>query len=71
MVRAGLQNDFKKAKMLNDTLIEVYHLLFSENNPAGIKAFLYELGLIKNILRLPLVPLSDEIQKKVHKFLNK
>ncbi len=65
MVRAGLQFDFATAKKLNDPLLEVYNLLFTENNPAGVKAFLYEMGLIKNIVRLPVTPLSESVQQKV------
>ncbi len=65
MVRAGLQFDFATAKKLNDPLLEVYNLLFTENNPAGVKAFLYEMGLIKNIVRLPVTPLSENVQQKV------
>ncbi len=65
MVRAGLAFDFEAAKKLNDPLLEVYNLLFTENNPAGVKAFLYEMGLIKNIVRLPVTPLSAGVQQKV------
>ncbi|MBL0355477.1 MAG: 4-hydroxy-tetrahydrodipicolinate synthase [Chitinophagaceae bacterium] len=69
MVRAGLSNDFATAKKLNDPLIEAYNLLFAENNPAGVKAFLSEMGLIKNVLRLPLVPLSQPVLQKVKAYL--
>ena len=61
MVRACLNNDFKKAKQINDTLIPTYDLMFAENNPAGVKAFMYKMGLIKNQLRLPNVPLSQPV----------
>ena len=71
MVRAGLKGDFKAAKKLNDTLIEAYDHMFVENNPAGVKAFLTELGLIENNLRLPMVPLSEEVYVKVKKYLGK
>lgn len=69
MVRAGLAFDFAKAKALNDTLIEAYNLLFAENNPAGVKGFLYEMGLLKNITRLPVTPLSSDVQQKVKRFM--
>lgn len=69
MVRAGLAGDFATAKKLNDPLIEAYNLLFAENNPAGVKAFLSEMGLISNVLRLPLVPLSEPVHKKVKAYL--
>jgi 4-hydroxy-tetrahydrodipicolinate synthase len=65
MVRAGLASDFATAKKLNDTLLEVYNLLFTENNPGGVKGFLYEMGHIKNVVRLPVTPLSESVQQKV------
>ena len=71
MVRAGLAQDFIAARKLNDPLIEVYNLLFTENNPAGVKAFLYEMGLIKNVVRLPLVPLSNAVHQKIYTYLGK
>jgi 4-hydroxy-tetrahydrodipicolinate synthase len=69
MVRAALKNDFINAQRLHYKLLEAYDLLFVENNPAGIKAFLYELKLIENELRLPLVPLSTPVHEKVKNFL--
>ena len=71
MVRAGLSGDFVVARKLNDPLIEAYNLLFAENNPAGVKAFLHEMGLIKNVVRLPLVSLSDAVHQKVKGYLRK
>lgn len=71
MVRCGLSGDFKKAKSINDKLIRAYELMFAENNPAGIKAFLSEMGLIKNNLRLPLVSLSKKLMDGVKDYLKK
>lgn len=71
MVRSGLNGDFKKAKSINDKLIAAYELMFAENNPAGVKAFLTEMGLIKNNLRLPLVPLSKKLNEEVKAYLKK
>ena len=65
MVRAGLDGHFAKARALNFNLMDVYRLLFTENNPAGVKAFLTELGIIQNHLRLPLTPLSDGVYAQV------
>ncbi len=70
MVRAALDGDLKKAKKLNDGLIEGYDLLFVENNPAGVKAALVELGLIQNELRLPLVPLSKIYHDQLKKYIS-
>jgi 4-hydroxy-tetrahydrodipicolinate synthase len=71
MVRLGLKQDFVAAKKINDTLVEAYNLLFTENNPAGVKAFLYELGLIENVLRLPMVPLSKGVHQQIKSYLSK
>jgi 4-hydroxy-tetrahydrodipicolinate synthase len=70
MVRFALKNDFAKAQALHYKLLPAYDLLFVENNPAGVKAFLYELKLIENELRLPLVPLSSTFHEKVKNFLS-
>ncbi len=71
MVRSSLNFDFKKAKSINDKLINAYEIMFAENNPAGIKAFLCEMGLIKNNLRLPLLPLSKKLNDAVKDYLKK
>jgi len=71
MVRLCLSGNFKAAKQINDKLIEAYDVMFAENNPAGVKAFLSELKLINNYLRLPLVPLSDGVHAKVRIYLEK
>jgi len=71
MVRAALEGDLAKAKKINDGLIEGYELLFIENNPAGVKAALYELGLIENELRLPLVPLSRNYHDQLRTYVGK
>ncbi len=70
MIRAALKGDLKKAKKLNDSLIEGYDLLFVENNPAGVKAAMSELGLIQNELRLPLVPLSKPYHDALKKYIS-
>lgn len=69
MVRLCLQQDFTEAKKINDRLMPSYDLMFSENNPAGIKAFLYEMGMIENEMRLPLVPVSEALQEEIKTYL--
>lgn len=71
MIRLCLKQDFAAAKPINDKLIEAYDLMFAENNPAGVKAFMAEKGWIGNHLRLPVVPLSEGLHDKVRKYLKK
>lgn len=69
MVRQSLQNDFVTARGLLYKLLEGFDLLFEENNPAGVKAFLAEMELIENYVRLPLVPLSNNVHQKIKTYL--
>ena len=71
MIRYSMAGDFSMAKRLNDLMVEGYSYMYEENNPAGIKAYLYEQGVIENVLRLPLVPASEGLQAKIHKYLQK
>ncbi len=69
MIRHALNNEYEAARALHYKCLEGNDLLFAENNPAGVKAFLSEMGLIENELRLPLVRLSDELHNKVKTYL--
>lgn len=69
MVRASLKFDFTTAKKINDGLMKAYDIMFAENNPAGIKAFMAKLGLLENKLRLPVVPLSEGLNKEMLKYM--
>ncbi len=71
MVRLSLKHDFSAAKVINDQLMDAYDLMFAENNPSGVKAFMAEQGLIGNFVRLPVVPLSEAIHAKVKNYLKK
>jgi 4-hydroxy-tetrahydrodipicolinate synthase len=69
MVRHCLENDYISARMLHYQMLEGYDLLFAENNPAGVKAFLAELGVMENSLRLPVTPLSEDLHNRVKQYL--
>jgi 4-hydroxy-tetrahydrodipicolinate synthase len=69
LVSCALKDNFDAARKINNLLLQGYDILFAENNPAGVKAFLAELGVIKNHLRLPLVPLSEGIYKQLRTYL--
>lgn len=71
MIRFAMAGDFSMAKRVNDLLVEGYAYMFEENNPSGIKAFMFEQGLIENELRLPLVPVSAPLHTKIHDYLQR
>jgi 4-hydroxy-tetrahydrodipicolinate synthase len=70
MVNLCLEGNFTAARAVHYDLLEGYDLLFVENNPAGVKAFLSEMGIIQNYLRLPLTPLSENFHKKVKSWVS-
>lgn len=71
MVNLALQGNFTDAAKLHLGLIELIDLLFVEGNPGGVKAALNALGLIENVLRLPLAPVSDSTYDKIKKEIEK
>lgn len=62
MVRAALRYDMPQAQQLNLQLLDLYRLLFTEGNPAGVKAALETQGLCSRDVRLPLVSMSENGQ---------
>ncbi|MGH2648653.1 MAG: 4-hydroxy-tetrahydrodipicolinate synthase [Ginsengibacter sp.] len=71
MIRCALSLSLPKARKLQYKLLSGIDLLFAENNPAGVKCFLAEMGMIENVLRLPLVSLSSHFHQKVKEFISK
>jgi len=71
MVKHCLAGDFVAGRKLNDRLIEAYDIMFAENNPAGVKAFLSEFNCILNVVRLPVVPLTEALTVKVRNYIAK
>jgi len=45
---------------------DIIKAIFEEGNPAGVKAILHQKEIILNNLRLPLVPVSESLYKKLH-----
>lgn len=55
---------YNEADMIQTQLRDMNTQLFANGNPSGIKALLYQQGIIAhNELRLPLVPVSEEVYR--------
>jgi 4-hydroxy-tetrahydrodipicolinate synthase len=67
IVTQALKGNYEIARETQFKLLEMTDLMFAEGNPAGIKALLSSLGLVENILRLPLVAVSNQIMDKISK----
>ncbi|MFY0254808.1 4-hydroxy-tetrahydrodipicolinate synthase [Chitinophaga sp. 30R24] len=69
MVKAALTNNYPAARALNNKMLEGFELMFAENNPAGIKAFLHHAGIVENNFRLPVVPVTEGLYGKIQTYL--
>ena len=69
LINLGLEGKNKEAYELHYRLMDVINLIFTENNPAGIKAVLHALKITNNTVRLPLVEASDSLQNKIINFI--
>ena len=65
MVTSMLNNDDRTALVLHYKMLKMNNLIFADGNPAGIKALMALRGLCKNVLRLPLVPASENVQAAI------
>ena len=59
----------EKDAMMQSKMGHKIHLLFVEGNPSGIKTVLSEMGMIENVLRLPMVPCTANTQMVIRRAL--
>ena len=63
MIRLEFNGEYDAARIIHHQFTELYKLLFVDGNPAGCKALLNDMGMIENVLRLPLVPTRIETKQ--------
>ncbi len=68
--REIVHNTRQQAQYLQAQYDPMIHLLFAEGNPSGIKTVLAKQHKIHNVLRLPLVPNSSDIQQQIEHALS-
>ena len=69
MIRYEFRGEYEPARRIHHKFTELYKLLFVDGNPAGVKALLHEMGMIENVLRLPLVPTRIATMQKMAQIL--
>lgn len=65
LVHGALDNKYEEARKIHYQLVDIIESMFAEGNPAGVKAYLKHKGLMEASLRLPLVRVSDELNKQI------
>lgn len=71
MVRLCLAGRFQDALPIHFEFTELFNLLFVDGNPAGVKCTLNAMGMIENVLRLPLVPTRLSTNEEIHRITAK
>ena len=69
MIRLEFNGEYEPARKIHHMFTELYSLLFIDGNPAGCKALLNDMGMIENVLRLPLVPTTITTKQKMAQLL--
>ncbi len=69
MVHHVMNQQLGEARRIHNQLVPLTINCFKEGSPAGVKAIMAAQGLIENILRLPLVPVSEKLQEEIGRLL--
>jgi 4-hydroxy-tetrahydrodipicolinate synthase len=65
LIHAANEGDSETAKKYHFELLEIMQLIFKEGSPGGVKALMHSWGQVKNVVRLPLAPVSDKVYKEI------
>jgi len=69
MVRAALEDDYATARKLNRQFFRLMQAHFWEASPAPVKAVLAMIGKGDDVLRLPMVPVSEETRRRLERLV--
>jgi 4-hydroxy-tetrahydrodipicolinate synthase len=67
MVRAALENRWEEARALHYKTLEGALAIFADGSPGGIKVMLNEMGLCENVVRQPLWPVNEQVEKNLRR----
>jgi 4-hydroxy-tetrahydrodipicolinate synthase len=69
MVRLCMEGRFAEADDIHYKYIDIIASMFAEGSPSGVKAYLSEMGLCKNVFRMPVWPVSDKHLEKIRQLM--
>ncbi len=65
MVQAALNDDLSTARTLHYELLLITRLFFEQGNPCGVKVGLSARKIMETKMRLPLFPVSNDLEKRI------
>jgi 4-hydroxy-tetrahydrodipicolinate synthase len=69
MVRLCLAGQFSEAQKLHFKYTDIIASMFAEGSPSGVKAYLAEMGLCSDHVRLPVWPVSQQLREKIRNLM--
>ena len=67
MVHAAINGDLDSARKEHYDLLSITRMFFEEGNPGGVKVALGHRKIMNEFMRLPLIPVSDALRKRIQK----
>ena len=67
LVHLTMQGLYSDAEQIQKQLAPLYPLMFKEGSPCGVKDLMASHGQLENVLRLPLVPVSQALHEEIIK----
>ena len=69
MVHHVIDQQLTDARLIHQQLVPLTIDCFKEGSPAGVKAIMAAQHVVENALRLPLVPVSEKLQKEIEQLV--
>lgn len=69
MVRLCMDGKFAEARQLHYKYTDIIASMFTEGSPSGVKAYLSEMGLCKNVFRMPVWPVSEKHHARIKELM--
>jgi 4-hydroxy-tetrahydrodipicolinate synthase len=69
LTRACLEGDWSEAREIHHRLYPLMKANFEETSPGPVKAALAMMGMVREVYRLPLVPVTGETREKLRRVL--
>ncbi|KAK3604862.1 hypothetical protein CHS0354_000524 [Potamilus streckersoni] len=71
LISLCLEKKYEEAKKIHNRYLDFFILTFIESNPIPAKYVLWKMGMINEVYRLPLLPLSNSSKKIMNTELNR
>ncbi len=65
IVHLALDGKFEEAREQHYKFLPIIDSMFAEGSPSGVKAYLEQMGMAKNVVRLPLATVSESLKSKI------